>query len=95
MAETAQLSAMEPLEWEICWEARNPDRNIARSYRLTLSCDVFGWFTVERYWGRIGSRGRSMTAAFDCYHDAQAYCAKIIRKRSHARPRLGTCYKRL
>ena len=88
-------SQMEPRELTILWEACNPQRNMARSYRLTMAQDLFGWFTVERQWSRIGTQGSSLTASFERREEALAYCKQIIRKRSHSRKSLGANYKRI
>ncbi|MBK6718383.1 MAG: WGR domain-containing protein [Sphingomonadales bacterium] len=40
------------------WQAIDPSRNVARDYHLWVETDLFGWTTVERRWGRIGTKGR-------------------------------------
>lgn len=40
-------------------ERIDPVRNMYRWYAVAVSCDLFGAFTVERAWGRVGARGRS------------------------------------
>lgn len=37
------------------------DRNMARFYRVGALPDLFGGVQVIREWGRIGTRGQSMT----------------------------------
>jgi len=37
---------------------RDPDRNMARFYRLSLEPNLFGGVSLVRNWGRIGTAGR-------------------------------------
>ncbi|MGB0439882.1 MAG: WGR domain-containing protein [Paracoccaceae bacterium] len=39
-------------------ERHDPRRNLARYYRLSVLPNLFGEWTLERQWGRIGQRGR-------------------------------------
>ncbi|MTE01276.1 WGR domain-containing protein [Paracoccus sp. YIM 132242] len=39
-------------------DRRDPDRNMARYYRLDVVPDLFGGVVLVRNWGRIGHRGR-------------------------------------
>lgn len=38
---------------------RDPERNMARFYRLDLTGDLFGGVQLVRNWGRIGTTGQS------------------------------------
>ncbi|MBF0186974.1 MAG: WGR domain-containing protein [Magnetococcales bacterium] len=38
-------------------EKRDPERNQARFYTVTVICNLFGEWTLMREWGRIGSPG--------------------------------------
>ncbi len=46
-------------------EARLPDRNLARVYRLTASQDLFGAYLHKVCFGRIGAQGRCLRYALD------------------------------
>lgn len=39
-------------------EKRDPKRNIARYYRMSVHPNLFGEWTLQREWGRIGQGGR-------------------------------------
>lgn len=39
-------------------DRRDPDRNMARFYRLDIVPDLFGGVVLVRNWGRIGHRGQ-------------------------------------
>jgi predicted DNA-binding WGR domain protein len=43
----------------------DPEKNMARWYEIDVQPTLFGEFTVERHWGRIGSVGQSKTFWFD------------------------------
>tara|TARA_A100001391_G_C4999976_1_gene260505 strand:- start:332 stop:679 length:348 start_codon:yes stop_codon:yes gene_type:complete len=74
------------------WEARDAERNIARSYRLEISTDLFGWTIVEQRWGRIGSRGQTKCLAFAAMDDAANHVERVRRRRSNAQRRIGVAY---
>ena len=39
-------------------EKRDPDKNLARYYRMSVLPNLFGEWTLQREWGRIGQGGR-------------------------------------
>lgn len=41
------------------------EKNMARFYEIDVQPTLFGEFTVERHWGRIGASGQSKTFWFD------------------------------
>ena len=43
----------------------DPEINMARFYEIDVQPTLFGEFTVERHWGRIGATGQSKTFWFD------------------------------
>lgn len=43
----------------------DPEKNMARWYEIDVQPTLFGEYTVERYWGRIGSSGHSKTFWFN------------------------------
>ena len=43
----------------------DPEKNMARFYEIDVQPTLFGEFTVERNWGRIGAAGQSKTFWFD------------------------------
>ena len=74
------------------WEARDEQRNIARSYRLSIGTDLFGWSIVEQQWGRIGSAGRARRFAFEQPEAAQRHVRTVIARRASALRRIGAAY---
>lgn len=75
------------------WQAIDPDRNIAREYTLSLSRDLFGWFVVERHWGRIGTAGQGRVEAFPQRRQTLRHLAAIKARRRSAKKRIGVAYR--
>ena len=73
-------------------EARDPTRNIARSYVVIMSRDLFGAHMVDCFWGRIGSRGQSKRVSFPDRAEAQRHARHVLKKRSGAHKRIGVPY---
>lgn len=70
---------------------RETDVNMARFYRLSLGCDLFGQAVLVREWGRIGQGGQkggqSLTETFPSLAAARTACAALLR----AKRRRGYC----
>ena len=77
------------------WQAIDEKRNIARDYRISVSVDLFDWFIVERQWGRIGSRGQSVSSSFSTQQAAEGFIASIRARRAGAKRRIGVGYERV
>jgi len=77
------------------WQAIDAERNIARSYELLVTTDLFGWTLVERRWGRIGAAGQSSCRSFSTHDAASRFIASVRRRRGSAERRIGTAYKRI
>lgn len=84
-----------PFESNDHWRAIDESRNIARDYRLSVSVDLFGWFIVERHWGRIGSKGQSVISSFSTQQAAERFIASIRTRRAGAKKRIGVGYERV
>jgi predicted DNA-binding WGR domain protein len=54
-------------------EKRDPDKNLARYYRMSIHPNLFGEWTLQREWGRIGQCGRVRLDLFRS--EAEAECA--------------------
>jgi len=54
-------------------------RNMRRFYAAGLQPTLFGGASVMRYWGRIGTAGRSLVETFDHAEEARAAFAKLVR----------------
>ena len=73
-------------------EAVDQGRNIARSYAIALSQDLFGSAIVQFSWGHIGTRGQSRTGSFAVRQDADRFVARLLRRRAGAPKRIGIAY---
>ena len=81
-----------PISQSWHWQAVDNSRNVARDYHLWMQTDLFGWTTVERRWGRIGSRGQSLTLSFEDKGQAEAVARLIQERRATACKRIGVRY---
>lgn len=59
----------------------NPARNMARFYMLAIQPTLFGGVSVIRFWGRIGTNGRSMMETFDAPQDALGALSRLERNK--------------
>lgn len=50
----------------------DPDRNMARFYRMVIQPDLFGGCSLVREWGRIGCAGQVGATAFPSADLAEA-----------------------
>lgn len=50
---------------DIYLERRDPARNMARFYALSIECDLLGDTVAIRRWGRIGTHGQALRIAYD------------------------------
>lgn len=74
------------------WQAVDRKRNIARDYWIVGSRDLFGWYVVERRWGRIGATGRSAISSFADERAALQFIKAIRSRRRRALRRIGVPY---
>ena len=58
-----------------------PERNVARFYALMIERDLFGHVVLVRHWGRIGTRGRERTDAYDDETAAARSLAKLAARK--------------
>ena len=56
-------------------EKRDPRKNQARFYSMSVSPNLFGEWTLERHWGRIGQGGQ---ARMDWYSHADEAEAALL-----------------
>jgi len=61
----------------------NPEQNKHRFYSIAVQDGLFGDFYLIRHWGRIGTKGRSMSQGFDTLEQVQRQIDRLlqIRKR--------------
>lgn len=82
-----------PSGFRIALEARNPQRNCLRAWRLSLECDLLGDWVVRVGYGRIGRPGRELTHVFAAKGEAIAHARLALRRRAGAPRRIGTPYR--
>ncbi|MBY3369798.1 WGR domain-containing protein [Rhizobium laguerreae] len=63
---------------------REPDKNMARFYALSIEPNLFGGTSLVRSWGRIGSRGQQKIHVFDSELKAFDLLLTLLR-RKHSR----------
>ncbi|MEJ6782593.1 WGR domain-containing protein [Aminobacter sp. Piv2-1] len=66
-------------------QRRDPTRNMARFYRLSIEPTLFGDVALVREWGRIGTHGRRRLDLFTNGHEAD----RALRVLSAAKIRRG------
>ena len=74
-------------------EARDPERNRWRSYRVEAGRDLFGTWVVAVTFGRIGAaRGRTVTHVAGDEFGARRLVRACLRRRGSAPKRIGVAY---
>ncbi len=73
-------------------QAINPDRNVARDYRIALSMDLFGHWIIDLHWGRIGTRGQKRTVSFADAEHAVRFVRHTLTRRAGSQKRIGVAY---
>src|SRR4051794_36382644 len=71
----------------------HPDRNVCRDYRLSLGRDLFGDWTVDLRYGRIGQRGQERQIACGSLEEACRVAHSYLRRRISAPRRIGCAYR--
>ncbi|MGO6944714.1 WGR domain-containing protein, partial [Rhizobium johnstonii] len=61
-------------------ERREPDKNMARFYALSIEPNLFGGTSLVRSWGRIGSRGQQKIHVFDSEVKAVDLLLTLLRR---------------
>ena len=76
-------------QYQLYIERRDPSRNMARFYALSIEETLFGQARLVRRWGRIGTMGRMVQHSFDDEGEAVRLFLELLRaKRSRGyRPR--------
>ena len=85
----AILLGMIAQQYQLYVERRDPSRNMARFYALSIEETLFGQARLVRRWGRIGTIGRMVQHSFDDEDEAvQLFLALLRAKRNRGyRPR--------
>ncbi|MDE8763076.1 MULTISPECIES: WGR domain-containing protein [Rhizobium] len=64
-------------------ERTDPARNMARFYAMSIDQTLFGETCLTRRWGRIGTKGQTMTHHFEREQDAVILFLDLIRQKRH------------
>lgn len=65
--------------YQLYIERRDPDRNMARFYALSIEETLFGDARLVRRWGRIGTAGRMVQHSFDDETEAVSLFLELLR----------------
>ncbi|KUM24271.1 hypothetical protein AU467_31120 [Mesorhizobium loti] len=77
-------------QYRLYIERRDPGRNMARFYALSIEGTLFGQICLVRRWGRIGTRGRSIQHSFDDEGEAVGLFMQLLRAKRMRGYRLGS-----
>jgi hypothetical protein len=80
-------------ETRIELQACDPAANRQRAWRLEAGRDLFGAWTTEVQFGRIGRRGRILRRAFVTDAELAAFVRARLRRRATAPARIGVAYR--
>jgi len=81
------------MEFSILLTARAPERNIWRSYQISVGRDLLGEWIVETTYGRMGSRGNTRVVTVANREEALGYVRHCLKKRASAPKRIGIRYQ--
>ena len=71
---------VQPYQLYVEW--KDPTKNMARFYAMSIEATLFGDVCLTRRWGRIGARGQAMQHHFNKEEDAvQLFLALLRNKR--------------
>lgn len=73
-------------------EARLPEANLARAYHVTVLRDLFGHYTVDVTFGRIGSAGSTRRYTVRDIDAVRVKLREVLKRRLTAPRRIGVPY---
>ena len=76
-------------------QAHDVTRHLHRFYRIEYGQDLFDDWIVLSTYGRVGCKGRCLTAVFDSQAQALAHIQHLLKRRQSAPRRIGTSYQPL
>ena len=80
------------MEQRIYLEAIDPAKNCFRFYSIEVGRDLFGTWLVDVTYGRIGTRGRTVSYGADNEAAAMGIVNAKLRQRASAQERIGVAY---
>jgi predicted DNA-binding WGR domain protein len=90
----AILLGMIAQQYQLYIERRDPDRNMARFYALSIEETLFGQARLIRRWGRIGTIGRTVQHSFDDEGKAVGLFSSYCGPKGAAAISRGSCIDR-
>lgn len=69
------------------------EKNIKRFYTVYIHKNIFKETTVSLFYGRIGSNSQTRHYYFKNQKDITQFLKRMLRKRLHAKNRIGVNYK--
>ncbi|MEM1289431.1 MAG: WGR domain-containing protein [Pseudomonadota bacterium] len=73
-------------------EARLPEANLSRAYRVMVLRDLFGLYTVEVTFGRIGRPGSTRRYTVATLDAARSKLKEVLKRRLTAPKRIAVAY---
>lgn len=67
--------------YQLYVERRDPARNMARYYALSIEPTLFGEVCLTRRWGRIGARGQAKYQSFEREEEAVQLFLGLLRSK--------------
>lgn len=67
--------------YQLYVERRDPTRNMARYYELSIETTLFGDIMLTRRWGRIGTRGQRRSLMFEREEEAVGLFLDLLRRK--------------
>jgi hypothetical protein len=83
----------ELIDWRCELQARCNTKNIARSYEITVTKDLFGRWIVALAWERIGGAGSRLSVSFESEPAARQFIDRTLSRRASAPRRIGVEYQ--
>lgn len=77
----------------ITLEARNPSRNLFRSYHAEISQDLFGDWLLDITYGRIGTKGHTIRQVSATAEAAKESLIRCLKRRKAAPKKYDCSYK--
>jgi len=65
--------------YRLYFERKDPGRNMARFYAMSIEETLFGQICLTRSWGRIGTRGQTVQHSFDDERQAVDLFLELLR----------------
>lgn len=67
--------------YQLYVERKNPAKNMARYYAMSIEATLFGDVCLTRRWGRIGARGQTQQHHFESEEDAVMLFLELLRRK--------------